>query len=194
MADTSTENAPTSKAPTSEAPAPKGQGTRRDFLLHATAAVGVTGAAVAVWPFVDSLNPAADTRALSTVEVDLSPIAEGQAITVKWRGKPVFIRRRTQEEIAVAEGVGTDELRDPQADSERVTKPEWLVLIGVCTHLGCVPSGQKPADPRGEFGGWYCPCHGSHYDTSGRIRKGPAPLNLAVPMYSFLSDTLIRIG
>jgi ubiquinol-cytochrome c reductase iron-sulfur subunit len=179
MAENSTDAAPTS---------------RRDFLLHATTAVGVTGAAVAVWPFVDSLNPAADTRALSTIEVDLTPIAVGQAITVKWRGKPVFIRRRTPEEIATAESVNPDDLRDPQTDAERVTKPEWLVLVGVCTHLGCVPSGQKPADQRGDYGGWYCPCHGSHYDTSGRIRKGPAPLNMAVPAYSFLSDSLIRIG
>jgi len=171
-----------------------GATTRRDFLFHATTAVGVTGAAVAVWPFVDSLNPAADTRALSTVEVDLSAIEVGQAITVKWRGKPVFIRRRTSEEIAEANNVVIDDLRDPQADADRVTKPEWLILVGVCTHLGCVPGGQKPADVRGDFGGWYCPCHGSHYDTSGRIRKGPAPLNLAVPSYEFLSDTLVKIG
>ncbi|MBN2751943.1 MAG: ubiquinol-cytochrome c reductase iron-sulfur subunit [Rhodospirillaceae bacterium] len=168
--------------------------TRRDFLFYAATAVGVTGAAVAVWPFVDSLNPAADTRALSTVEVDLSPIALGQAITVKWRGKPVFIRRRTEGEIAVADAVKMDDLRDPQPDSARVARPEWLILVGVCTHLGCVPLGQKPADPRGDFGGWFCPCHGSHYDTSGRIRKGPAPANLVVPQYTFLSDTLIRIG
>lgn len=179
MADHSTDGAPT---------------TRRDFLFHATTAVGVTGAAVAVWPFVDSMNPAADTRALSTVEIDISPIAMGQAVTVKWRGKPVFIRRRSAEEIAKANDAPTADLRDPQTDAERVTNPEWLILVGVCTHLGCVPLGQQPADPRGDYGGWYCPCHGSHYDTSGRIRKGPAPLNLAVPEYKFLSDTLVRIG
>ncbi len=167
--------------------------TRRDFLFHAATAVGVAGAAVAVWPFIDSLNPAADTRALSTVEVDLAPIAVGQAITVKWRGKPVFIRRRGEAEIAAA-AVPLADLRDPQTDAARVVRPEWLIMVGVCTHLGCVPLGQKPADPRGEFGGWFCPCHGSHYDTSGRIRKGPAPANLAVPEYAFLSDTLVRIG
>ncbi len=168
--------------------------TRRDFLFYAATAVGAVGTAAVVWPFVDSLNPAADTRALSSVEVDLSPIAAGQAITVKWRGKPVFIRRRTAAEIAAADAVPLADLRDPQPDSARVTRPEWLILVGVCTHLGCVPLGQKPADPRGDFGGWFCPCHGSHYDTSGRIRKGPAPANLAVPAYAFLSDTLVRIG
>jgi len=168
--------------------------TRRDFLFYATTAVGVTGAAAAVWPFVDSMNPAADTRALSTVEIDISQIAMGQAVTVKWRGKPVFIRRRSAEEIAVANDTPLDDLRDPQTDAQRVINPEWLILVGVCTHLGCVPLGQQPADPRGDYGGWYCPCHGSHYDTSGRIRKGPAPLNLAVPEYKFLSDTLVRIG
>ncbi len=168
--------------------------TRRDFLFAAASAVGVAGAAVAVWPFVDSLNPAADTRALSTIEVDLSPIAAGQAITVKWRGKPVFIRHRTGQEIEAAREVKVDDLRDPQPDAERVQKPEWLIMVGVCTHLGCVPLGQKAGDPHGDFGGWFCPCHGSHYDTSGRVRKGPAPKNLAVPQYTFLSDTQIRIG
>lgn len=168
--------------------------TRRDFLFAAATAVGAVGAAVAVWPFVDSLNPAADTRALSTVEVDLAPIAAGQAITVKWRGKPVFIRHRTPQEIEAARAVNAADLRDPQADDARVQKAEWLVMVGVCTHLGCVPLGQKAGDPVGDFGGWFCPCHGSHYDTSGRIRKGPAPANLAVPDYAFLSDTQIRIG
>ncbi|MGE4527189.1 MAG: ubiquinol-cytochrome c reductase iron-sulfur subunit [Rhodospirillaceae bacterium] len=168
--------------------------SRRDFLLHAATAVGVAGAAAAAWPFIDSLNPAADTRALSSIEVDLAPIAVGMAITVKWRGKPVFIRHRTEAEIAAAEKVKVDDLRDPQPDSARVVKPGWLILVGVCTHLGCVPLGQKPADPRGDFGGWFCPCHGSHYDTSGRIRKGPAPKNLAVPQYTFLTDTTVRIG
>lgn len=168
--------------------------TRRDFLFAAATAVGAAGAALAVWPFVDSLNPAADTRALSTVEVDLAPIAAGQAITVKWRGKPVFIRHRTPQEIEAARAVEVSDLRDPQADDARVQKAEWLIMVGVCTHLGCVPLGQKAGDPHGDFGGWFCPCHGSHYDTSGRIRKGPAPANLAVPDYAFLNDTQVRIG
>lgn len=168
--------------------------TRRDFLFAAASAVGVAGAAVAVWPFVDSLNPAADTRALSSIEVDLAPIAAGQAITVKWRGKPVFIRHRTPQEIEAARAVDVSELRDPQADDARVKKADWLIMVGVCTHLGCVPLGQKAGDPHGDFGGWFCPCHGSHYDTSGRVRKGPAPANLAVPEYTFLSDTQVRIG
>jgi len=147
-----------------------------------------------VWPFIHSMNPAADTLALSTTEVDISAVAEGQAITVTWRGKPVFIRHRTPAEIEAARAVNVAELRDPETDEVRVKKPEWLILIGICTHLGCVPLGQKPADPKGEFGGWFCPCHGSQYDTSGRIRKGPAPLNLAVPTYTYLTDTSIRIG
>ena len=168
--------------------------SRRDFLFAAAVAVGGAGAVVAVWPFIDSLNPAADTRALSSIEVDLSPIAVGQAITVKWRGKPVFIRHRTEDEIKAAEAVAVDDLRDPQSDDARVQKPAWLIMIGVCTHLGCVPLGQKAGDPHGDFGGWFCPCHGSHYDTSGRVRKGPAPKNLVIPQYTFLSDTQVRIG
>lgn len=172
-----------------------GQGeSRRDFLLYATTAVGAVGAAAALWPFVHSMNPAADTLALASIDVDLSPIEVGQAITVMWRGKPVFIRHRTEEEIQTARAVSLDDLRDPEPDEERVVKAEWLVMVGVCTHLGCIPLGQKPADPKGEFGGWFCPCHGSHYDTAGRIRKGPAPLNLVVPEYTFLDDTTIRIG
>lgn len=168
--------------------------TRRDFLLYATTAVGVAGTGLALWPFVHSMNPAADTLALSTTDVDISAIQPGQAVTVVWRGKPVFVRHRTAEEIAAAQKDDGADLRDPKKDADRVQKPEWLILIGVCTHLGCVPLGQKPADPRGDFGGWFCPCHGSHYDTSGRIRKGPAPLNLAVPDYKFTSDTTVRIG
>ncbi|KIL97572.1 Ubiquinol-cytochrome C reductase iron-sulfur subunit [Paramagnetospirillum magnetotacticum MS-1] len=140
------------------------------------------------------MNPAADTLALSTTDVDISAIKPGQAVTVVWRGKPVFVRNRLPEEISAAEQAAVADLRDPQKDSDRVKKPEWLILVGVCTHLGCVPLGQKPADPRGEFGGWFCPCHGSHYDTSGRIRKGPAPANLPVPPYQFTSDTTVRIG
>ncbi|MBF0095167.1 MAG: ubiquinol-cytochrome c reductase iron-sulfur subunit [Alphaproteobacteria bacterium] len=168
--------------------------TRRDFLLYATSAVGVAGTALALWPFIDSMNPAADVLALSSSEVDLAPIAEGQSVTVTWRGKPVFIRHRTAEEIKAARDVNPGEMPDPQKDEDRVQKPEWLVLVGVCTHLGCIPLGQKPTDMKGQFGGWFCPCHGSHYDTSGRIRLGPAPANLAVPSYTFQSDTTIRIG
>ncbi len=168
--------------------------TRRDFLtLTATAMSGI-GAALALWPFIDSMNPAQDTLALSTTDVDLGPIAEGQRVTVKWRGKPVFIDHRTKDKIAEAQKVAMAELPDPQADEARAQKPEWLIMVGVCTHLGCVPLGQKEADPRGDFGGWFCPCHGSHYDTSGRIRKGPAPKNLAVPNYQFTSDTTVSIG
>lgn len=168
--------------------------TRRDFLLYATSAVGVVGTGMALWPFVHSMNPAADTLALSTTDVDISAIKPGQAVTVVWRGKPVFVRHRTPEEIASAEQTAAADLRDVEKDSDRVKKPEWLILIGVCTHLGCVPLGQKPADPKGDFGGWFCPCHGSHYDTSGRIRKGPAPKNLPVPSYQFTTDTTVRIG
>lgn len=168
--------------------------TRRDFLLIATTTVGVVGAALAVWPFVHSLNPAKDTLAVATTGVDLSPIEEGQAITVVWQGKPVFIRHRTAEDIAAAADVDLAQLIDPEPDSARVQKPQWLVMIGVCTHLGCIPLGQKPSDMKGEFGGWFCPCHGSHYDTSGRIRKGPAPTNLEIPPYTFLDDTRIEIG
>ena len=171
-----------------------GEDTRRDFLLLATGAVGVVGTALAAWPFVDSMNPAADTLALSTTEVDLSPIEEGQAITVVWRGKPVFIRHRSAAEIEAARAAPVAELPEPQPDEDRVQKPEWLVLIGICTHLGCIPLGQKPTHSRGDFGGWFCPCHGSHYDTSGRIRKGPAPRNLAVPPYEFTDETVIKIG
>lgn len=167
---------------------------RRDFLQLTAAAFGAVGVGVVAWPFVDSMNPAKDTLALSTTEVDLTPILVGQAITVMWRGKPVFIRRRTPAEITEAQGVDMGALIDKEEDSSRVTKPEWLVLVGICTHLGCVPVGQKTGEVKGDFGGWFCPCHGSHYDTSGRIRKGPAPKNLAVPPYEFLSDTRIRIG
>jgi ubiquinol-cytochrome c reductase iron-sulfur subunit len=171
-----------------------GEGTRRDFLYLAAGAFGAVGAGVSLWPFISSMNPAADTLALSTTEVDIAPVVEGQSITVSWRGKPVFIRRRTQAEITAARNVNLGELPDPQPDASRVKKPEWLILVGVCPHLGCVPLGQKPTDPRGEFGGWFCPCHGSQYDTSGRIRKGPSPTNMAVPDYTFLSDTTVRIG
>ncbi len=168
--------------------------SRRDFLLLATGAMGVVGTALALWPFVDSMNPAADTKALSTTEVDLSPMEEGQAITVVWRGKPVFVRRRTAGEIETARGVAIADLPDPQPDEDRVQKTEWLIVVGICTHLGCIPLGQKPTHNRGDYGGWFCPCHGSHYDTSGRIRKGPAPRNLVVPPYEFTDETVIKIG
>jgi ubiquinol-cytochrome c reductase iron-sulfur subunit len=168
--------------------------TRRDFLYLATAAVGAVGAAAAIWPFIDQMNPSADVLALSSTEVDLSAIELGQRVTVTWRGKPVFIDHRTEENIKEAEAVNLGELRDPQPDSDRVQKPEWLIMVGICTHLGCVPKGQASGDARGDYGGWFCPCHGSHYDTSGRIRRGPAPRNLEVPEYTFLEDTLIRIG
>ncbi|WP_119677551.1 ubiquinol-cytochrome c reductase iron-sulfur subunit [Indioceanicola profundi] len=168
--------------------------TRRDFIYLAAAATGAVGAAAAIWPFIDSMNPAADTLALASTEVDLTPIAEGQAITITWRGKPVFIRHRTAEEIEAARSVNLAELVDPQPDEERVVEPQWLVMVGVCTHLGCVPLGQKTGDAKGDYGGWFCPCHGSHYDTSGRIRRGPAPANLVVPEYEFLSESRIRIG
>lgn len=168
--------------------------TRRDFLLWSTVAVGAAGTALAVWPFIDQMNPAADTLALASTEVDLSQIEVGQSITVMWRGKPVFVRHRTEKEIEMARDVDVATLPDPQADADRVEKPEWLIMVGVCTHLGCIPLGQKQGDPKGEFGGWFCPCHGSHYDTSGRIRKGPAPLNLPVPGYEFTSDTTVVIG
>ncbi len=182
---------PDSSAP----PAGHGEGeTRRDFLLYATATFGAVGAAAAVWPLIDQMNPAADTLAASTTEVDLKAIEIGQSITVIWRGKPVFIRRRTKAEIAEARKDDKADLPDPETDAQRVKKPEWLIIVGICTHLGCIPKGQRPTERRGEFGGWFCPCHGSHYDTSGRIRKGPAPKNLPVPDYRFLTDTLVRIG
>ena len=165
--------------------------TRRDFLYIATASVGAVGAAAVAWPLISSMNPDASVLALSSTEVDLSPITEGQIITVKWQGKPVFISHRTKKEIQEAQDVKLSELPDPQPDSARVKKghDQWLVVIGICTHLGCVPIGHE-----GEYHGWFCPCHGSQYDTSGRIRKGPAPLNLALPPYEFTSDKTIKIG
>ena len=167
---------------------------RRDFLQLSTISIGAVGTAAFIWPFIKSMNPAEDTLALGTTEVDVSEIEEGQSITVKWRGKPVFIRKRTKVEIEEAKAVNISDLKHPEKDIDRVKKEEWLVLIGVCTHLGCVPLGQKLTDTKGEYNGWYCPCHGSHYDTSGRIRKGPAPDNLPVPPYSFLNETTIKIG
>lgn len=172
-----------------------GGSSRRDFLFMTAGAMGAVATGSVVWPFIDQLNPAADTKAMSTTEVDISSVAEGQAITVMWRGKPVFIRHRTAAEIEEAKKVDVASLRDKQSDDERfATKPEWLVVVGVCTHLGCVPLGQKTGEMKGDYNGWFCPCHGSAYDTSGRIRKGPAPRNLEVPTYSFISDTVIRVG
>lgn len=167
---------------------------RRDFLAYTAVGLAGIGTVSFFWPVVDSMNPARDVLALASTEIDLSAVEVGQSVTVKWRGKPVFVRRRTSEEIQIAESVPLNEMPDPQTDQERVQKPEWLVMIGICTHLGCVPVGQKSSDPKGEYDGWFCPCHGSHYDTSGRIRKGPAPRNLDIPPYSFLSDTLIKVG
>ncbi len=182
--------------------------TRRDFLVVAANAFFLVGGAATLWPFVAQMNPDAGALALSTIEIDLSPVQPGQAITVLWRGKPVFVRNRTAQEIELARAVDIATLPDdgaenaalpadaPAADDNRVKKgrENWLVLVGVCTHLGCIPKGQSLGDKRGDFGGWFCPCHGSHYDTSGRIRKGPAPRNLAVPPYEFLSDAKIKIG
>jgi len=165
--------------------------SRRDFIHIAATAAAVGGVAAIAWPFIDQMNPAADTLALSSIEFDLGKVAEGQQVVVKWRSKPVFVRNRTAKEIAEAVAVNLSELRDPQTDESRHKpgKPQWLILIGICTHLGCVPNfGQ------GDYGGWFCPCHGSQYDTSGRIRKGPAPKNLALPDYAFLSDTKVKIG
>ncbi len=163
--------------------------SRRDFLHLTTISIGGIGTAVFMWPFLKSMNPAEDTLALGSTEVDLTNINVGQAKTVKWRGKPVFIRRRTSEEILEANDVDLKSLRHPENDKNRVQKEEWLVLLGVCTHLGCVPLGDK-----GDYNGWFCPCHGSHYDTSGRIRKGPAPQNMEIPKYEFINNNTIKIG
>ncbi|MEQ8194639.1 MAG: ubiquinol-cytochrome c reductase iron-sulfur subunit [Rhodospirillales bacterium] len=180
---------------TSTAPEAPDEGeSRRDFLLIATGTVGAVGAALAAWPLVDQMNPSADVLALASIDVNLAPVKVGQAITVVWRGKPVFIRHRTQKEIDAAQGTKIETLPDPQTDKARTKKPEWLVMVGICTHLGCIPLGQKENQPKGDFGGWFCPCHGSHYDTSGRIRKGPAPRNLEVPPYAFVKDNQIKIG
>ena len=167
---------------------------RRDFLLTVTAATGAVGVGAAAWPLIDQMNPAADTLALASTEVDLSSLEEGQAITVTWRGKPVFVRHRTPEEIKLAKQVSLDDMRHPETDEERVPNEKFIVLVGVCTHLGCVPLGQKSGDVKGQYGGWFCPCHGSHYDTSGRIRKGPAPWNMEVPKYEFVNANTIKIG
>lgn len=184
------------------------QPSRRDFIFLATGAFAAVGAASIAWPIVDQMNPDATALALSKIEVDISQLERGQAITVKWRGKPVFIRRRTEEEIQMASRVDIDSLPDNNArnynlspdsaasDENRALDEngEWLVMVGVCTHLGCVPKGQSLGDSKGDFGGWYCPCHGSHYDTAGRIRKGPAAKNLDIPAAEFINQNVIRIG
>ncbi len=177
---------------------------RRDFLYIATGMAGVVGAGAAVWPFIDQMRPDASTLALATIDVDVSAIEPGMSVTAKWRGKPIFIRNRTEQEIEEARSVPLSELKDPIARNDNIDaaaeatdvarsagegKENWIVMIGSCTHLGCVPLGQA-----GDFGGWFCPCHGSHYDTAGRIRVGPAPTNLPVPTFQFISDTVIRIG
>ena len=181
---------------------------RRDFIVILAQAFAGVGAAVALWPFVHQMNPDASTQALASIEVDLSPVKAGQAITVSWRGKPVFIRNRMPEEVKAALDVKLADLKDPIARNDglpsnspatdlnrtKKDKENWLVLVGICTHLGCIPKGQSMADAKGNYGGWFCPCHGSHYDTAGRIRLGPAPQNLPVPPYEFVSDTLIKIG
>jgi ubiquinol-cytochrome c reductase iron-sulfur subunit len=178
--------------------------TRRDFLYIATGMAGAVGAGAVAWPFIDQMRPDASTLALASVEVDVSSLQPGMSLTAKWRGRPVFIRNRTPEEIEAAKAVPMADLKDPVARNANIPasaeatdidrsagegKENWIVMVGVCTHLGCVPLGQS-----GDFGGWFCPCHGSHYDTAGRIRKGPAPENLAVPVFQFISDTKIRIG
>jgi ubiquinol-cytochrome c reductase iron-sulfur subunit len=169
-------------------------GTRRDFLYLVTGATTVVGGAVMLWPLIHAMNPSADTLALASTEVDLSGVEEGMRITVTWRGKPVFISHRTPAEIEEARAVDLEELPDPQPDDARVIQPQWLVVVGICTHLGCVPLGQQANQPHGEYGGWFCPCHGSVYDTSGRVRGGPAPRNLDVPDYVFTEDNMIQIG
>jgi ubiquinol-cytochrome c reductase iron-sulfur subunit len=180
--------------------------TRRDFLYVATAAVGAVGVATCLGPLVDQMNPSADVLALASIEVDLTPIQPGQTVTFTWRSHPLFVRRLTPAEIADAKNVKVEELRDPLArnanlpesapatDENRATRPEWLVVVGVCTHLGCTPQASTMASKQGDYGGWLCHCHGSQYDVAGRVRVGPAPENLAVPPYAFLSDTRIRIG
>ena len=162
---------------------------RRDFLFTATYSIGAVGIGATIWPFIDQMNPDKSVEALASTEVNISSVEPGKSITVLWRGKPVFIKRRTPEEIAEAKKVKLDDLKHPERDEDRVKKEEWLVMLGICTHLGCVPLNDK-----GDYDGWFCPCHGSHYDTSGRIRKGPAPTNMEVPKYEFVNANTIKIG
>ena len=165
------------------------QSERRDFLFTVTYTIGAVGIGATIWPLIDQMNPDSSAKALATTEVDVSSVVLGKTITVLWRGKPIFIRRRTKEEIEEASAVDLKDLKDPEKDEDRAKDPEWLVMIGVCTHLGCIPLGEK-----GEYNGWFCPCHGSHYDTSGRVRKGPAPNNLEIPKYEFIDNNIIKIG
>ncbi len=165
------------------------QSERRDFLFTVTYTIGAVGIGATIWPLIDQMNPDSSAKALATTEVDVSSVELGKTITVLWRGKPIFIRRRTKEEIEEASAVDLKDLKDPEKDEDRAKDPEWLVMVGVCTHLGCVPLGEK-----GEYNGWFCPCHGSHYDTSGRVRKGPAPNNLEIPKYEFIDNNIIKIG
>jgi len=165
------------------------QSERRDFLFTVTYTIGAVGIGATIWPLIDQMNPDSSVKALATTEVDISSVELGKTITVLWRGKPIFIRRRTKEEIEEASAVDLKDLKDPEKDKDRAKDPEWLVMVGVCTHLGCIPLGEK-----GEYNGWFCPCHGSHYDTSGSVRKGPAPNNLEIPKYEFLDNNTIKIG
>jgi ubiquinol-cytochrome c reductase iron-sulfur subunit len=167
------------------------QGTRRDFLYVASGAVGAVGVVGAAWPLIDQMNPDASVLALSTIEFDVSRVEVGASVTIKWRGLPVFVRHRTEAEIEEARAVPLDDLKDPEPDEARVKegREAFLIMIAICTHLGCIPVGES-----GDFDGWFCPCHGSHYDTAGRIRQGPAPKNLVVPPYEFVSDTVVQIG
>ena len=169
---------------------------RRDFINIAAVSFAGAGAVATVFPLVNQMNPSADVLALASIEVDISAIETGQSIKTSWRKQPIFIRNLTAEEIAEANAVNISELRDPQTLAERTTagKENWLITLGVCTHLGCVPLGAAQGEIKGEFGGYFCPCHGSHYDTAARIRKGPAPTNLEVPEHEFLSDTVVKIG
>lgn len=164
---------------------------RRDFIFVATGAVAAVGAAATVWPLVNQMNPDASTLALASIEFDVGAIEEGQSVTILWRGLPVFVRHRTPAEIEEARAVPLSDLKDPATDESRVKEghEQWLIMLANCTHLGCIPIGEA-----GEFDGWACPCHGSQFDTAGRIRKGPAPINLVIPPYEFVSDTLIQIG
>ena len=187
---------------------PDDEPTRRDVILIAASGFAAIGAAAALWPLLDQMNPDASTLSMATTEVDVSHVEAGQAITVMWRGKPIFIRHRTDQEIAEAKDVALDDLIDPLArnvnlpddalaTNENRAVPErepWLIMIGICTHLGCIPQGQSPGQYKGEYGGWFCPCHGSQYDSAGRVRVGPAPQNMAIPRYAFTSDTKIKIG
>jgi ubiquinol-cytochrome c reductase iron-sulfur subunit len=187
---------PNSSSPANQIHDEQNGTNRRDFMMLTAGALAAIGGASVAWPLIDSMNPAADVLALSSIEVDLSPVKEGQTIKVKWRGVPVFIRHRTKLDIEEARKVNLSELRDPEKDEQRVQKghDQWLVMVGVCTHLGCIPLGEAGDFGGSDNGGWFCPCHGSHYDTAGRVRKGPAPKNLAVPQYTFLSDNRIKIG